>query len=583
VLGITRRPRLVRALRSSGLYVPLRLAYDGFPSQERLRWAELRGFKSREGRILRRVRGNRAGPLILFPLMSTPGLYRLRVTGMLAKALEVRGCRPLFVVDRHDIWHEEYLRAFGFHDFVYYDDLLPGREQVESKAASMLRDCNSVEDVLALTYEGIDVGMHAAGRTVNRLQQGTLDLESQETRAELSWCLANSLASTVAFHRLVGSLHPDKLLTSTHDLTPWVEFYNGALLRGTDTLFWVPARMSGALLFRRYRYDDRYEPFFGLADETWESVERMPWTRDDANALLAELRESYASETWFQQKRTLTGKATKSPDQIRAELRLDPEKKNAFVFSHLLFDAPFWAGESLFRDYGEWLVETMKAAAENTNVNWIVKLHPDNLHRRAQALGRYRLEDLQEYSLLKRLFPSLPEHFRLLTPDSNTSTDSLFDFADYALTVRGSVGLEFPCCGVPTLTAAAGGYSGRGFTIDSKTHDEYRARIGRIETIPRLSAGQVALAQRFSYGVFQMKPVPFASFEADLLPDEQWDRGWTSHSFDLRVTSATELRRAADLAWFADWALNSDARDLLGPAAQSRLQADGPRPVALAG
>jgi hypothetical protein len=68
-----------------------------------------------------------------------------------------------------------------------------------------------------------------------------------------------------------------------------------------------------------------------------------------------------------------------------------------------------------------------------------------------------------------------------------------------------------------------------------------------------------------------MKPVPFTSFEAHLLPDEQWDPGWNVHSFELGVHSPDELRSASDLREFAEWALHSREPDLLAPAACARL------------
>ena len=180
----------------------------------------------------------------------------------------------------------------------------------------------------------------------------------------------------------------------------------------------------------------------------------------------------------------------KSADEIVGELGLDPAKKTAFVFSHVLYDATFWFGENLFDDYIVWLVETAKAAAANANVNWVIKLHPENVRRWEETTGRYALENLEEYRLLVDLFPDgLPDHIRLMTPENDTSTLSLFEFADYALTVRGTIGLEFPCYGVPTLTAGSGGYSGRGFTLDSSTADEYLARLARIEEIPRAVGG----------------------------------------------------------------------------------------------
>jgi len=303
----------------------------------------------------------------------------------------------------------------------------------------------------------------------------------------------------------------------------------------------------------------------------WDRVRRLPWTAADGEALLASFSRSYLEGNWFHRKK-LRDKRVRSADEIVGDLGLDPAKKTAFVFSHVLYDATFWFGENLFDDYIVWLVETAEAAAANTNVNWVIKLHPENVRRWEETTGKYALENLEEYRLLVELFPDgLPDHIRLMTPENDTSTLSLFEFADYALTVRGTIGLEFPCYGVPTLTAGSGGYSGRGFTLDSATPEEYLARLARIEEIPPLSAEQVALAQRFSHGIFHMKPVPFTSFEAHLLPDGRWDRGWNVHSFDLGVHTAGELRSAPDLRWFADWALDSRDADLLAPAARARL------------
>ena len=576
---IARRPRVVRLLRDTRLFAPLRIVHGGLKADERRRWRELRSFSRDEGRVLRSVSRNPSGERVLFVAASTPGLYRIRVEGMLAKALELRGARPVFVLDRHDVWHEEHLRAFGFRDFVFFDDHAPPREPSAARAEELLARCGTIRDVLGLEEGGYAVGFHSASRALNRLRRGTLRLEEPEVHAELHWALTNSLVAARAAESTFAAVRPRTQVATAQNLTPWAEFYEGGLRRGVDTLYWMPAHVEDSLLLRRYTHGNRHEHFFTLAPETWDRVRRLPWTAEDGEALLASFSRSYLEGNWFHRKK-LRDKRVKSADEIVGELGLDPAKKTAFVFSHVLYDATFWFGENLFDDYIVWLVETAKAAAANANINWVIKLHPENVRRWEETTGRYELENLEEYRLLMDLFPGgLPDHIRLMTPENDTSTLSLFEFADYALTVRGTIGLEFPCYGVPTLTAGSGGYSGRGFTVDSSTADEYLARLARIEEIPRLSAEQVALAQRFSHGIFHMKPVPFTSFEAHLLPDEQWDRGWNVHSFDLGVRSAEELRSAADLRWFANWALDSREADLLAPAARARLDAADVEPL----
>jgi hypothetical protein len=578
------RRRIVRLLRDLGLYAPFRLARAGFAATDRRRWTELRRFRRREGAILRGVASDGSGPKVFFAASSAPGLFRVRIEAMMAKALEARGCRPVWLVDRYDVWPEEHLRSFGFRDFVYFNDFVPERSETEVHADELLRGCNDLFDVLNLTDGGAQVGFHAASRALNRLRRGRLDIDDPEVHEELRVTLTNSLVAASAAERTLDYVRPDKFVATAQNLTPWAEYYEAALRRGIDTLYWMPAPTQESFLWRRYSFDDRHEHFFTLAPDTWAWVSQLQWTRDDADQFIDELRESYLTGNWFHRKKTLKNKRVKNREEIVADLGLDPAKKTAFIFSHVLYDATFWFGENLFEDYVEWLVETVRAAVANPRLNWVVKLHPENVRRLKEAVGVYDLENLEEYQILKDLYPDgLPDHVKLMTPENDTSTLSLFEFADYALTVRGTIGLEFPCFGVPTLTAGTGGYSGRGFTVDSATREEYLSRLARLEELPRLSAEEIALAQRFSFGVFHLKPVPFTSFEALLLPDEQWEPGWNAHSFEFRPRSAAELRDAPDLDRFAEWALSSRSCDLLASQADSLQAAVDSRRVALAG
>ena len=572
-LGIARSPRAIRLLRESGLYVPFRLLYEGWPAAERGRFADLRAFRRRDAPILRAVRGDSSGPRVLFPHMS-PGLFRTWVDGMLAKTLELRGCRPVFVIVRDDLWHEEYLRGFGFRDFVFAEDVMPDSRGHEARAAGMLAGCRSADDLLALRHEGTEIGRHAASRVLRNLRRASLDFDDPELVAALRQGLARSIAAAIAAERVLDDFRPSLLVTSDQMYTPWAEFFDASLRRGVEGIYWYRSHLEGSLLVRRYVYENRHEHFFTLTDETWAELRELPRSEADGEAFLADLREGYARGTWFERKFNLTQKRLKTPKEVRADLGLDPRKKTAFVFSHILYDATFWFGENLFPDYGGWLVETVKAAVANPAVEWVIKLHPENVLRAHEAKERYALENLEEVHLLRAAVGEVPPHVKLMTPEDDTSTASLFDVADYALTVRGTVGLEFPCFGVPTLTAGTGGYSGRGFTIDSATPREYLDRLARIQDVPRLSAEETALAQRFSHGVFRLKPFPVTSFGWKRNPDKATDT-FSYYDFELLARSPEELRAAPDLARLADWALASDRRELLGGGqAAAALEAD---------
>jgi hypothetical protein len=53
----------------------------------------------------------------------------------------------------------------------------------------------------------------------------------------------------------------------------------------------------------------------------------------------------------------------------------------------------------------------------------------------------------------------------VLLPDTKISTLSLYRFADYGVTVRGTPGLEIACFGKPAFTAGTGTYAGLGFHL----------------------------------------------------------------------------------------------------------------------
>ena len=254
--------------------------------------------------------------------------------------------------------------------------------------------------------------------------------------------------------------------------TPAGEVFDGCLLRGVDTIQWCGAPQSDCLIYRRYTLDTRGEHPLALSDVMWGRLLTMPWSAADDQAVADRIAANYASGAWYNRQQLQEGKAILSADEVRRILGLDPSKKTAVIFSHILYDATFFYGESLFEDYEQWLVETVRAAIANPRLNWVVKVHPVNVWR--SRMDGAELVQL-EAQTLHRHFGALPDHVKLMAADTPVNTFSLFDIADYGLTVRGTIGMELPCFGIPVVTAGTGRYSGRGFTIDPSSREEFGA------------------------------------------------------------------------------------------------------------
>ncbi len=229
------------------------------------------------------------------------------------------------------------------------------------------------------------------------------------------------------------------------------------------------------------------------------------------------------------------------------------------IFSHVLWDANMFFGRDLFADQEEWFVESVRAACANDAVNWIVKLHPANVwkRRRDHVSG-----ELDEHVAVREHIGELPPHVKLLDPDTDISTWSLFDVTDYGVTIRGSIGFELPCFGKPALTAGTGFYSGRGFTVDSETADEYLGRLARVHELDPPSAESVELAKQHAYALFKLRQTRFTSFRSVFKSVEEIDDP-SEATIELSLRDAGELARAEDLRLLGAWAARSRELDYL--------------------
>jgi hypothetical protein len=495
-----------------------------------------------------------APPVLLVSL--TEFVYQLKLEGLLGAALKLAGRRPVALVQSGSWIPRKYFEAFGIDDLVVLDDYLDEQAQSEAaqEAAQLL---SSGADLRSLTFRGASIGRHVLSTLSRALHEGAVDPTTPETRAKLGELLPRTLAATIAAERLLDDLRPELALFLERNYAAEAPVSDLALERGIDVIQFVSGFQDDELVFKRYTRETRRLHPRSLSEQSWEVARAMPWGTDQERELDAELERRYRNVSALSQR--LQGWTHDHPrEELLESLGLDPAKKTAVVFSHILWDANMFYGDDLFADQEAWFVETLRAAAANERVNWIVKLHPANVWklRREGLTG-----ELDEERAIRQEIGSLPPHVAVLRPESEISTRSVFGAADYGITIRGSVGFELPCLGVPVLTAGTGFYAGRGFTVDSATAEEYLERLGRIEEISPPTPEEVELARRHAYALFRLRPLRFTSFVATIRPLEQMGHP-LDHDVELRTG---DLGDAEDLRRFRSWALGSKELDYLEP------------------
>lgn len=175
-----------------------------------------------------------------------------------------------------------------------------------------------------------------------------------------------------------------------------------------------------------------------------------------------------------------------SREELSEKLGLDSKKKNIIIMCHTFSDAVFAHRCDFYRDYYDWVENTLAIAENVTDVNWILKPHPSR-HIYNEAV------DTIEAMYERHKKP----HISMLNDD--VSTASIKDIADVMVTIGGSAGCEFSCFGIPTVIIGKPNYQGFGFTIEPKTKEDYEKQLREINSLGRLDEEQIKMAKKVFY------------------------------------------------------------------------------------
>lgn len=496
---------------------------------------------------------------------------QIRLEALLAKALQSHGGRVSVLVYRSPARTAKLFRALGITDLVFYEDFSHGGGQPHAATAAAIERCRTVHDYKALEVGGARVGRQALSSVVRARHEPRVDLDDPEVRAAIRETIEHGVETADVADRVLDAIAPHTLLMIERGYVGFGAIFDRALVRGIPAIQFQAAHRDDAFHLKRYRLETRDLHPRSLDDETWARLLAEGLTEERERALE---REMAAQEEglWFLSKRHRHSGRPRGPEELRRALGLDADRKVAVLFSHVLWDASMFYGQDLYRDQGDWFAKTVRVAAESDEVQWLVKLHPALFWKlRSDRVAA----EPAELSMIREAVGELPAHMRLLRPDEDVSNLDLFRITDAGVTIRGTVGLELPPLGVPVITAGTSDYSGKGFTVDSSSVEEYEAHLRAIPSLGRLGPEQVRLARLYAYGIFCARPWHFSSFALDYLP---LDAAGDTLEHRLRYVAKTpeELERADDLARFARWVLDSDDADYVDEAALA-----GARPAAV--
>ena len=521
-----------------------------FRRREFALWRECRRWKKEHGQaLLARLTGD-SRPLPKALIVGKETINGAKIELGLIKGLEMAGYEPVVLTDRS---FAKFYKLAGVTEFLYWEDFTDQLDRDEVDRA--VRRFESVEDLLAVHHEGTRVGRFAASSTFRSLRIGRLDLADPNTRQVLAGHLALGMMRARAARRILEKVRPRLALFLGNRYTGQGELMDVCVAGGVSVVTWFEAHRSNTLMLKRYSRDNANEHHASLSAESWQLVRKMEWTAARRDELRREISHNYAIGDWYCRGGTQFNRHIVDATQMRERLGLDPRRKTAVVFPHIVWDATLFWGRDLFENYEEWLIETVRAACANTHVNWVIKIHPAHVVK--SAWERHTGEPAEAVAIREHLGP-LPPHVVVIPASSDVNTFSLFDLMDYCVTVRGTIGIEAATFGIAVLTAGTGRYDRKGFTVDSETRQEYLARLASIQNIPPPTSAQRELAERFAYAAFILRPL-----RLNVMTIEYERDGEATMKVRLHARSREDLLNAPDLRAFADWVANSTSEDFL--------------------
>ena len=506
-------------------------------------------------------------------ILLSDSVYATKVQMLVGIGLRLRGFHITALVDsRLSRWVHRYCAAFGVRDLIAYSQIQPSPEEMsacKAEARRFLAHRSTFQEVKGWHFRGSWIGPQILSSVSRARMEGAPDPSNPDIAREIDRILPDVLEGVYRAERLFEQHRPDLCTVVEANYASFGPLVDVAIDRDIDVIQTTQPFDDDALVSKRLTSVSRRAHPSSISPETAARLSEFTWT-ESLDADLDEILKSRASGESFLQGRNQPNVNELSSGELTELLALDSEKRTAVLFAHILWDANLFYGDDLFEDYGDWFIQTVRAAAANPDVNWIVKLHPANLWKRAYSnvSGEY-----SEMKLIRRHVGPLPPHVRLLFPDTRVSSLSLFKAADFGVTVRGTAGMEMPCFGKRVFTAGTGRYSGLGFTEDSGTSEEYLEKLSRIQSFPALSEREVRLARKHAYFVFRARQWRIDPFKPEFRFAE---RGTLPLEMNLVLAadSLREVRERGDIETWARWAEGSDI-DFLNPRELRRLETAG--------
>lgn len=367
--------------------------------------------------------------------------------------------------------------AYRVVDFVPQDEQRRIIDAVRAKAVTS--PCSG-------TVAGVDLSSAVEQSLVWYFRAGSLPDTEEVSQARIDFLAGAEVVATAA-DRLLERIRPDVVVMVNGLFFEERIVRELALARGIRVVTYEVGAQRGTLFFS----DGAPAPEYDIS-ALWEANQTVELDEESerrVDALLQSRRDGAAlSRRWY-----------RSP--ARPVFRR-PGRPLLALFTNVSWDTAVTGKARSFTSMFDWIEETIRIAAENPEIDLVIRVHP--------AESRWRgLETTERASdFVLSAFPELPANVQVIAPEESVDSYTLMDAADAVLVFASTIGLEAAAAGKPVVVAGMTHYRDRGFTTDVESRDHYRALLTRRDWLGE-DSGRARLARKYAYLMLDRALIPF--------------------------------------------------------------------------
>ena len=488
-------------------------------------------------------------------------IYEAKLLVMTAIPLILRGGEGYVVLNRFQFWQKRFFKVMGINLFFYWDDYsLTKIEKLEVQKVSRsligLDFDYKFSSIKNLRYNDVKLGSQILSQISRDEMSAGFDPKAYKEKV-----------NRLLYLSLTTSIVSEKILRDIPCNTGFSVEINGpkigplvcnATKLNIDIIQVVQPSRDDALILKRIIKKSRDFHPNSISAESLEMIYEKKLSEKMRELVNEEFENRYNGK-WFLQSRNQPSSYAITKNELVEKYNLDSSLKTCCIFSHILWDANLFYGDDIYEDYSDWFYNTVLLANKNPNINFLVKLHPANIWKKKYE--NRDIESFAEVELINTKIGKLASNVKVVLPSEKMSTLSLFKIIDFAITVRGTSGFEAPCFGVKTILAGTGRFSGRGFTVDAHTVEEYEKLLLNLQELSPMSKGEVEKSIKHAYGVFKLRPWEFNFFKSEF-NYKKTGRGLLDHNLRLDSSSIVNEEVTKNISHLYNW-FKSDKVDYL--------------------